>query len=371
MADLSLARLLSDVAEREHRIKEAVGPVARLPEDVISAAYGDGVLVQLHVSWWRGFKVMTPADLGMEPTEAAQVFLNKAVTLGGKRLLPKEVTGRLKTLEVMGRDSLKRHSFRTLFGDFVPCTAYSAWKEKYARYRDEFYELVNEVVDKYDEVVAAVRESWVEGAPELYRMARGGEPPPGYAEETAGRVVSQIRSPGELLNSFSYEQELRLVPIPSETQVDMLKTEQAKRVNRLGAERAKLVEEFNRDIAREFEGRKAKVIDFVGGIQQEIAGKLIEICDGVSGTLNGKVSIPNQTADKLRRLIGEARALNFVDDAVTNKRLDAIEAELDRKEVGVEKLQSTLRAVGAQAQEDIESMRKVRSAGAFVLEIDS
>ena len=366
--NLNPDRLLLDAEERNERIEKQVGRVDRLRQDVVSSAFNDGVIVQIHCSWWRGFKVLQPEDLGMQPTKAVREFLREAVTLGGKRLLPRELAGKLKSCEVRGRKALAESSFKTLFGAFVPCTTYATWKEKFTGLQDEFYGLRDHILEEHDTIVKEIRERWLVNAPKLWRMANGKKTMPAeYATTTADRVAAQVRSRDDIMASFSYTQEVHLVPIPSEAQVDALRAEAADRARRLGKERAALVEAFEADIQTEMSGRRQQLVACVDGLQSQLSEAVCSMAVEVHNTVAGKTSVTQPTADKLRRLMTRIKDLNFVDDPQVNEWLGTIETTLEAKEVTPDSLTAALKKVAEASKEDLDAIRQNDASFSLVI----
>ena len=360
LSTAALAAAVDQAEQREATIVAAVGSTAaRLDSSLVSAAYQAGVLVQLHVCWWRGFKVLKPEDLGMHPAKAVKAFLDEAIHLGGKRLLPKEILSRLKSLEVMGRATLAELSFETLFGRFVPCTAYGEWKRRYAEYQEQFYTVRDRILTDHDAIVDEIRRAWLDNAPRLYRMANARSAPAGWADEVANRIAGQVRSRDEIEETFRYEQELRIVPIPSEAEVDALRAEQVNRARRLGADRAALVDEFDRDLQTELGKRKDHVLGFVEGIQQQVFDAIGKLAAETHATLSGSKGVPTRTVDRLRRLTGQLRSMNFMQDPKVTDWLDQIDTDATAPELSSERLLTTLRVITDQAGAELEQARKV------------
>lgn len=377
MARLKLdpATLLEDEGSRVKRITEETGEsadrIGRLPEGVAETAFQDGVIIQLHCQWWRGHKVLRPEDLGMSPTKEVREFLAEAVALGGKRMLPREILGKLKSCEVRGRQALSRCSFPTLYGSFVPCTTYGTWRAAFETCRDDFLAVRDDILARHDEIVEEIRQMWAEAAPRLWKMANGQRPlPPNYAADTGDRVARQIRSPEDIMDSFAYYQTLQLVPIPSEAQVDALKAEQVGRARRLGEERAAAVMDFERDLAAEYAAKNQQVKLFVDGIQEQIASAICELATDVHNSIAKQASLPERTVGKLRRLVDRARQLNFINDPVAEEWLGRITSEMDSKAVTAESLQKVLRAVQAEAKPEIAEARRADASFSLVLQLD-
>lgn len=364
---MSAHGLLRSVRERQDATAAAMKVmegrvVERLADDVISAAYGDGVLVDLTVRRGRVTERLRPEDLGLEPSAETEARLREAAILGSKLLLPREIVARLKAVEQAGRTALRRRAFATLFGHFVPCTAYAAWKADYERLRAEFHAVRDDAVARHAEIVEGMRALWLDLAPRLYREAhQGADPPDGHAETVADRMAGLVLPPERIAAAFQFDQRVRLVPIPSEAEADMLTQDRLRRERRLGAERAALVEDFERDVGAVYADRRATVQAFAADVQTQLAQHVARTCQDIHAALDGRRAIPTKTAERLRRLLDDVGTLNFVDDPATIRRVADVRAAVEAADVSAGSLAMALEAVHRSTLEDLRTVERDES----------
>ena len=219
------------------------------------------------------------------------------------------------------------------------------------------------MIVRHAEVVEEMRQMWLDLAPKLWRMANGERTlPDGYGERTAERMAAKVLSPAKLAEGMAFEQTVRIVPIPAEAQADMLAQERLRRERRLGADRAALVHDFERDLEVIYADRRKDVVAFADAVASQMAGSIATLCAEIHAALQGKAVVGSRTAEKLRRLIADVRALNFVDDALTSQRLDLLVRAVDAKDVTPASLAKALEKVHEAATRDMaEDVRKDES----------
>src|SRR5947208_202581 len=78
----------------------------------------EGVLANLSIRYWRGTKKLNAEDLGLNPDDVSK----RLISLGHKRLLPKEATDALALIESRAHAFVENNTFPFLNGlaHFVP-----------------------------------------------------------------------------------------------------------------------------------------------------------------------------------------------------------------------------------------------------------
>ena len=78
----------------------------------------EGVLINVSVRYWRGCKKLRPEDLGLK----ADAVSDRLISLGHKRLLPKEATADLALIEGRAHALIDTNTFPFLngLGHFLP-----------------------------------------------------------------------------------------------------------------------------------------------------------------------------------------------------------------------------------------------------------
>jgi hypothetical protein len=137
-----------------------------------------GALVDLDFHGGNMFTTRaTYSELGIPAGDVRR----KRLKAGSKDLLPKELIGRLRSIETRFRQSLEKHSYRIgAFGSYrwVPYTAYEAWREDWDRLQAELSEWKSEVLARYDEFLDAIAADFTQIAREAWQAIlarRGGD----------------------------------------------------------------------------------------------------------------------------------------------------------------------------------------------------
>jgi len=108
----------------------------------------------------------------------------------------------------------------------------------------------------------------------------------------------------------------------------------------------------------------------VDSIQTEISTNIHSMAEEIDAAISKRGAILPKTTKKLRRLIDNARALNFIEDPAANDWLDKIETSLNQQSVDPLALRGVLQKVRNQAAKDIEQHKKTDASFAMVLQIN-
>src|SRR5258708_39935971 len=80
--------------------------------DLLSVLTREGVLISVSVRYWRGCKKLNAEDLGLDSRKVS----DRLISLGHKRLLPKEATAQLGLIEGRAHAVVEGSTFRFLNG---------------------------------------------------------------------------------------------------------------------------------------------------------------------------------------------------------------------------------------------------------------
>src|SRR6266404_2963597 len=121
--------------------------------DLLKVLTREGVLVSVSVRYWRGCKKLRPEDLGLNPRNVS----DRLISLGHKRLLPKDATAPLALIEGRAHSLVEGNTFPFLNGlaHFVPNTKLADMTGKLKELEREFWAAKEAFIQTY----AALRES--------------------------------------------------------------------------------------------------------------------------------------------------------------------------------------------------------------------
>src|SRR3954465_15124703 len=86
--------------------------------DLLAVLTREGVLIKVSVRYWRGTKKLKPEDLGLKEADVS----DRLISLGHKRLLPKDALSGLALVEGRAHALLESNTFPFLncLGHFLP-----------------------------------------------------------------------------------------------------------------------------------------------------------------------------------------------------------------------------------------------------------
>src|SRR5690348_5100521 len=105
--------------------------------DLLKVLTREGVLLSVSERYWRGCKKLRAEDLGLNPGNLS----DRLITLGHKRLLPKDATAALALVESRAHALVEGNTFPFLNGlaHFVPNTKLADVSRKLKELESEFW----------------------------------------------------------------------------------------------------------------------------------------------------------------------------------------------------------------------------------------
>ena len=146
-----------------------------------------GVLISVNVRYWRAHKKLKAEDIGLEPDKVS----DRLISLGHKRLLPKEATAALALVEGRAHALVEANTFPFLNGlaHFVPNAKLEEVTAKLKELETEFWQAKTRFVSQYSPLRDAALEEWREMA--------------GKLSSDPARVVAAIKRPSLLPRHWS------------------------------------------------------------------------------------------------------------------------------------------------------------------------
>jgi hypothetical protein len=293
-----------------------------------------GVLVELHIGRCRfSTRLLLEEDMGIRiEDEAVRNKLARWLVLGEKRLLPQGYMKALSRIESSARYTLKEHAFCTELGNFVPETAYMAWRTKTEALRDEYLALRDDIITHYRSLVHQVLTDYEAIAADTYRRLRSTHPDlvsesqQQFVAAYCNRIASQIPSIERIRASFSFQffrvEGTRLLGTPPAEAVTVADSE-GQETDRLAASRhaweqagrarAILEEDLRHDAQTRFH---ALLDNFLTTIVARMRTLTYDAATDVLATLQrrGGESFSPRSKVQLENLLSRLRSLNFFAD---------------------------------------------------------
>jgi len=293
-----------------------------------------GIIVKLSISRWRATKKIYKEEIGFDSdNEEWESFSKDYLKLGQKVLFPKKVLALLSGVENRARGNLKNHSVKTVWGHFLPYTAYEEWFKNNELIKVEFFDTIEEICKDYQKHIEETCEHYQSLANVLWEQRyKGGSM--SYEEFVSGflyDIRSSVPSEVDFRHMASYEEIFTFIPVPSDIEKDLLdadKThEEREEVNR---ER-----EIKRKVAKEATKHKSKLIKhFLDCIFGEMRSTVISVIEEVGEVikLDKGSAVVGRPRGKLLDMIEKVRALDFLESDDVRDSLDKLQVDLEKKE---------------------------------------
>jgi len=311
--------------------------VQQFRNDWALALMSRGVIVRLSIKRWGATSSLTPELLGLRFSgEDTFDFYCKYLHLGKQKLLPPPILKEIETLERKARVLLNSYSFDTVWGKFVPFTAFDEWEKENGKIREDFLAQALELGKQYNSVVQMVKEDYKKMARDvwirLYPEDKGG-PTPAFIEDFSSKIVQKIPSQEELISSFQYYSTYFIIPMPSFIEENLAKIGQIQRQEEMEKFNLELEKQTKKKIANEYIKSKKELIDgFLESTVISMRKYVTEICDHVIISLMKRPhhSIGTRYINRLKNMIRKVKVLNFYDDKEISLVLNGLDTELDK-----------------------------------------
>lgn len=318
--------------------------VSTLHDDWAIALMTKGVIVRLNLSRWRATAPLTEEDLGIAFDENSYEFINRYLRLGSEKLLPPEILSELNLIENRARRCLVKYSFETVWGYFVPFSAFEKWSEENEVIQKDFMEAAKQLVNRYDELIDIIRSEYKKLAIDVWKRLypNGGMPTESFITNFVMKIVAKIPSRERILSSFKYDASYLVIPLPSFIEQDLTEAEkiviERRKIVHRAKEEMKLVEKSTeielktrKKIADEYAKRKKELINsFLDSTVKSMRSNVAELCETILRSLskcNQDTDIRQNQADKIKRMIEKVELLNFHDDTEIKRLLNNLHNE--------------------------------------------
>src|SRR6187399_2136714 len=115
--------------------------------DLLRVLTREGVLLNASVRYWRGCKKLRAEDIGLQPDDVS----DRLISLGHKRLLPREATAALALVEGRAHALIEANTFPFLNGlaHFLPNTKLQEVTDKLKELQTEFWQAKAKFLEQY------------------------------------------------------------------------------------------------------------------------------------------------------------------------------------------------------------------------------
>ena len=279
--------------------------------DLLSVLTREGVLINASVRYPRFHKKLSPADLGLEPDQVSE----RLMSLGHKRLLPKEALASLALVESRTHALIEKNTFPFLggIGHFLPNAKLVDVQEGLNSQNVCFRESRDRFLDDYRELRSRALDEWRDATRQIAKTDEEGE-----------RLFSQIQSSfphrEQLERRFCFDVHLFQIAVPESLGMELVSFAEQQEVRLARHEAAASAA---RQIREGVEG-------FVGECVVEMRHQTAQLCDEMLASMrSGKTDgVHQKTLNRLVKFIDDFKQLNFAGDKEMEQQLDRVRSEL-------------------------------------------
>lgn len=272
--------------------------------------FQDGKLICLNTGMWGMSYSLTESDIKIAGK------LPEVIRLGKKMLIKPEVFNKFKSHQGKARNYLYASSHKLPTAPqshFVTKKSFLSVYAKLEEFQTEFYHLVDEFIEKYDEYKAEALAFYRDNAT-LVDVA---------AVDLLYPTKESVKEKF-YFHIISYE-----IAMPTEfAAVDIHK--EIDRANAAGVAKAEEAEKYDAIYKQQLASHMDKINVFVEDVVSELRTKVVEHCTTVISKIKSKRVASEASVKTLLAHIAEFRGLNFVDDAKIDKHLTEIEGMLSK-----------------------------------------
>jgi hypothetical protein len=265
----------------------------------------EGVLLNVSVRYYRAAKKLNASDLGLDPDDVT----DRLISLGHKRLLPKEVLAPLALIESRVHALVDANTFPFLGGlaRFLPNKRLSEVTSRLHELESEFNREQARFTMRYASLREQALTEWREQARKLSSRP----------EQIVASVSAAFPQPDRLARYFSFT--LGMFQIRAPETLDLSFIQEAEQRGVIEA-RARAAAEARQRIS---EGVESFVGDCVTSLREQTA----KLCDEMlSSFRDGTTGVHQRTLNRLTEFITNFRQLNFAGDEELDRRLEHVKS---------------------------------------------
>ena len=275
--------------------------------DLLQLLTREGVLVSASVRYWRGCKKLRPEDIGLSSSKVS----NRLISLGHKRLLPKEATADLGLIEGRVHAFIEGNTFPFLNGlaHFVPNTKLAEVTERLRELESEFWKAKAAFIERY----AALREN---AAAEWQTLAQKLVKDP---ERLVATIEASFPPIERMERFFGFDLQLFQIAAPERLGLDTLA---------LGDQQA-LIQARQQAAQEAAQKIRADAQSFVADCVATLREQTARLCQEMLESINTcEAGVHQKTLNRLVKFIEQFKQMNFVNDIEMEEQLESVRREL-------------------------------------------
>ncbi len=275
--------------------------------DLLQVLTREGVLISVSVRFWRGCKKLCAEDIGLDSRKVS----DRLISLGHKRLLPKEATAQLGLIEGRAHALLEGNTFPFLNGlaHFVPNSRLADVTGKLKELETEFWQAKEAFTQKYGELRESAAKEW-------QAMARKLVSDP---ERLVASIEAAFPPVGKMERFFGFDIQLFQIAVPDRLGLDMLALGDQEQL-------IQAREQAAQDAAQKIRAdAEAFVADCVATLREQTSQLCQEMLESINTCDTG---VHQKTLNRLVKFIDQFKQMNFVNDGEMEAQLESVRKEL-------------------------------------------
>jgi hypothetical protein len=267
----------------------------------------EGVLINVSVRYWRGTKKLNAEDLGLNPDDVSK----RLVSLGHKRLLPKEATEALALVESRTHAFVEHNTFPFLNGlaHFVPNAKLEQVTSKLRGLEHEFWRAKEQFLSHYGAAREGALKEWREMAQKLVSVP----------ERLIATIEASFPPVQKLEATFGFDVQLFQIAAPERLGLDLISLGDQQQII---AARDQAAQDAAARIRAETE---TFIVDCVAILRAQTATLCEEMLHSIH---NSETGVHQKTLNRLIRFVEQFKQMNFVNDQAMEQELERVRQEL-------------------------------------------
>lgn len=348
-----------------NKIEETVmgeGQTTQVRENWAKALMEKGVIVSLHIGRWRAQAKLTPKDLGFdESDEELNSFFRRYFSLGNKLLITTEMKKKLDRIESRGRACLKRYSFDTVFGSFVPYTSFEFWKEENEKVKSEYLDCMHNFLDTFTEVIEEANEEYRKAAEQLWDRitALQTQEKETFVTGFIERLQSRVPTPELVEESFYYDCNYSTIPMPSFIEEDIRKAKIKSICTDANEETIQKISSMCDTVAEEYMTKKSEIIDkFLDNTVKHLRAQIASLCDEVIICIEKNKKLAKKKVTSIQKNLKRLETMNFFDDTEMSKNLKRVSKivnglDVEQEEDALEEIKDSFKEIAINSRKSM------------------
>lgn len=271
--------------------------------NLLSVLTREGVLIKVSVRYWRGCKKLKAEDLGLKTADVS----DRLISLGHKRLLPKETLAALSIVEGRAHALVEGNTFPFLngLGHFLPNGRLDEVTGKLKTMKKEFWEAKEGFLRKYSSLRRDASTEWRRTAEKLVT-----DP-----ERLVQAIEASFPFPKQMERYYDFDVQLFQISLPQKLSLDLVELADQREV---AVARQKAAQEAATKIRND-------VSTFVGDCVASLREQTAKLCDEMLHSINtSETGVHQKTLNRLVKFIDQFKQMNFVNDGEMEQQLEQV-----------------------------------------------